>query len=105
MQRYFQKVNIVPKVRLELTSNEAVKQAVMAGLGYSIQSVLSIKNELKQKEIKIIPVKGLPLTEHWRLIWLKKKTMSEVAKAYLDFLRKNSHTIYENNFSWIEKYT
>lgn len=104
MQRYFQKANIVPKVRLELTSNEAVKQAVMAGLGYSIQSILSIKNELREKEIKIIPVKGLPLSEYWRLIWLKKKTMTEVAKAYLSFIREHKQDIYQTNFSWIEKY-
>ena len=64
MQRYFQKANIVPNVKLELTSSEAVKQAVMAGLGFSIQSILSIKNELRLKEIKIIPVKGLPLGEN-----------------------------------------
>jgi DNA-binding transcriptional LysR family regulator len=104
MQRYFQQYNIVPKVKLELTSNEAVKQAVIAGLGFSIQSILSIKNELKQKEIKIIPVKGLPLTEHWRLIWLRKKKMSEVAKAFLQFIRENKTSIYQKNFSWIEKY-
>ncbi len=104
MQRYFQKANIVPKVRLELTSNEAVKQAVMAGLGFSIQSILSIKNELKQKEIRIIPVKGLPLTEHWRLIWLKKKKMSEVAKAFLVFIKKNKQAIYQQHFAWTEQY-
>jgi DNA-binding transcriptional LysR family regulator len=104
MQRYFQQYNIVPKVKLELTSNEAVKQAVIAGLGFSIQSILSIKNELKQKEIKIIPVKGLPLTEHWRLIWLRKKKLSEVAKAFLQFIRENKTSIYQKNFSWIEKY-
>ncbi|MEO5592436.1 MAG: LysR family transcriptional regulator [Chitinophagaceae bacterium] len=104
MQRYFQKANIVPHVRLELTSSEAVKQAVMAGLGFSIQSILSIKNELKQKEIKIIPVKGLPLTEQWRLIWLKQKKMSEVAKAFLSFIKQNKQSIYQHIFSWIEKY-
>lgn len=104
MQRYFQKANIVPHVKLELTSSEAVKQAVMAGLGFSIQSILSIKNELKQKEIKIIPVKGLPLTEQWRLVWLKQKKMSEVAKAFLIFIKKNKQSIYHRNFSWIEKY-
>ncbi|MBS1598354.1 MAG: LysR family transcriptional regulator [Bacteroidetes bacterium] len=104
MQRYFQKANIVPHVKLELTSTEAVKQAVMAGLGFSIQSLLSIKTELKQKEIKIIPVKGLPLTEYWRLIWLKQKKMSEVGKAFLNFIKKNKQTIYKNNFSWIEDY-
>ena len=104
MQRYFQKANIVPKIRMELTSNEAVKQAVMAGLGYSIQSLLSIKNELKQKEIRIFSVKGLPLTENWRLVWLKKKNMSEVARAFLDYIRQNKQSIYQKNFSWTEKW-
>ncbi|MEO9004715.1 MAG: LysR family transcriptional regulator [Ginsengibacter sp.] len=104
MQRYFQKANIVPHVKLELTSSEAVKQAVVAGLGFSILSVLSIKNELKQKDVKIIPVKGLPLTENWRLIWLKEKKMSEVAKAFLSFIKENKQSIYNNHFAWIEKY-
>jgi DNA-binding transcriptional LysR family regulator len=104
MQRYFQKAHIVPKVRFELTSSEAVKQAVMAGLGFSIQSLLSIKNELKQKEIKIIPVKGLPLVENWRLVWLKKKKMSIVARAFLLYVQQNKQTIYNRHFAWIEEY-
>ncbi|MEO7119555.1 MAG: LysR family transcriptional regulator [Ginsengibacter sp.] len=104
MQRFFQKANIVPHVKLELASTEAVKQAVIAGLGFSILSVLSIKNELKEKEIKIIPVKGLPLIESWRLIWLKQKKMSEVAKAFLLFIKQNKESIYKKKFSWIEKY-
>ena len=104
MQRYFQKANIIPQVKLELTSSEAVKQAVIAGLGFSIQSILSIKNELTLNEVKIIPVKGLPLTEQWRLIWLKEKKMSEVARAFLGYLRKNRKAIYQKTFSWIEQY-
>ena len=104
MQRYFQKANIVPNVKLELTSSEAVKQAVMAGLWFSIQSIFSIKNELKLKEIKIIPVKGLPLVENWRLIWLKQKKMSEVAKAFLIFIKQNKAAVYKKNFAWIEEY-
>ncbi|MBC7511264.1 MAG: LysR family transcriptional regulator [Ferruginibacter sp.] len=104
MQRYFQKANIVPNVKLELTSSEAVKQAVMAGLGFSIQSILCIKNELKLKEIKIIPVKGLPLVENWRLIWLKQKKMSEVAKAFLIYIKENKASVYKKNFAWIEGY-
>ena len=102
MQQYFHKANIVPKVRFELTSSEAVKQAVMAGLGYSIQSVLSIKNELKQKEIKIIPVAGLPLVENWRLVWLSQKKLTVVASAFLSHIKENKKTIYSKYFSWIE---
>lgn len=103
MQRYFQQANIIPQVKLELTSNEAVKQAVMAGLGYSMLSVLSIKHELKQKEIKIIPVSGLPLTEHWRLIWLKQKKQTAVSRAFLHYIRSNKQAVYDRYFSWIEK--
>lgn len=103
MQQFFNQAHIVPKVRLELTSSEAVKQAVMAGLGLSIQSVLSIKNELRQKEIKILPVKGLPLHEHWRLVWLKSKKMSKVAAAFLQYVQQNKQQVYDEHFSWMER--
>jgi DNA-binding transcriptional LysR family regulator len=102
MQQYFKRLNIVPKVRFELTSSEAVKQAVMAGLGFSIQPVLSIKNELKQKAIQIIPVEGLPLIESWRLIWLKNKKMSVVAREFLKHVQLQKQEIYKSHFSWIE---
>lgn len=104
MQQYFAKAHIHPKVNLELTSTEAVKQAVVAGLGFSILSLLSLKNELKQKEVEIIPVKGLPLVSNWRLIWLQKKKRSLVAQAYLDFIRKEKQTIHKKYFSWIDLY-
>ena len=104
MQQYFKQANITPKIGLELSSDEAVKQAVIAGLGFSILSILSIKNELQQKDLKIIPIKGLPLKSSWRLIWLKKKKLSTVAQAYLDYVKREKLSIYKNNFSWIEKY-
>lgn len=104
MQQYFQQVHIVPKVRFELTSSEAVKQAVMAGLGFSIQSILSIKNELKQNEIQIIRVEGLPLIENWRLIWLKQKKMSIVAREFLKYIRAHKAEIFEENFAWVENF-
>lgn len=104
MQQYFRQANIIPTVSLELSSDEAVKQAVIAGLGFSVLSILSLKNELKQKEVKIIPIKGLPLLSNWRLIWLKKKKLSTVAQAYLDYVRKEKAAIYKTNFSWIERY-
>lgn len=104
MQQYFRKANITPKISLELASDEAVKQAVMAGLGFSILSILSIRNELKQKQVKIIPIKGLPLTSSWRMIWLKKKNLSPVALAYLEYIRREKEAIYKSRFSWIEGY-
>jgi DNA-binding transcriptional LysR family regulator len=102
MQQFFKQEKIAPKIKLELTSNEAIKQAVVANIGVSIVSLLSIKNELLQNELKIIPAKGLPLKSVWKLIYLKKKTLSPVAKAFLTYVASEKETVYKNYFSWID---
>jgi DNA-binding transcriptional LysR family regulator len=86
--------------RLELTSNEAVKQAVIAGLGYSIIPLIGIKNELLNKEVHIIPSKGLPIITAWRLIWLKSKKLSPVAQEFLTFIREQKMQIVNTHFMW-----
>jgi len=89
-------LSIVPK--MELTSNEAVKQAVMAGLGYSIMPLLGIQSELQSGHLQIIPVSGLPIKSVWRLIWLKGKKHSPVASAFLEFVRKEKNEIITKYF-------
>lgn len=104
MQQYFSDTHIIPTVKLELTTSEAVKQAVMAGLGCSVLSLISMKSELKQKELMIIPVKGFPIKTNWTLIWQPKKKFSVVAQAYLDYIRAHKQAIYQQHFKWIERY-
>jgi DNA-binding transcriptional LysR family regulator len=98
MDTYFSKVQT--RKRLELTSNEAVKQAVMAGLGQSLLPLIGIRNELLNHQIRIIPSKDLPIVSSWRLIWLKKKKCSPVAEAYLNFVEKNREEIVAKSFKW-----
>ncbi|MDB4089174.1 LysR substrate-binding domain-containing protein [Flavobacteriales bacterium] len=98
MSMYFHKST--KRKSIELTSNEAVKQAVVAGLGYSIIPLIGMSNELKNKDIYIIPSKGLPILTYWRLIWLKNKKLSPVASAYLDFIRKEKEAIIKKHFGW-----
>lgn len=81
------------KKRMELTSNEAVKQAVLAGLGYSIMPIIGIKNELREGRLRIIRVRGLPIVTSWNLIWLKKKKHSPIADAFLNHVKKNKQEI------------
>lgn len=88
----------VPK-KMELTSNEAVKQAVLAGLGYSIMPLIGIRNELQNGSMKIITVNGLPLHTVWQLIWLKSKNLSPVAKAYLQHISLEKQRIVDFYFS------
>lgn len=89
---------------IELTSNEAVKQAVIAGLGYSIMPIIGLKNELNNGSIQIIPTKGLPISTSWNLIWLSNKKFSPAAEAYLDYIREEKDTLIKYNFSWCENY-
>jgi DNA-binding transcriptional LysR family regulator len=89
---------------MELTSNEALKQAVIAGLGYSIMPLIGIKNELKNGDLQIIPFKGLPITTNWNLVWQKSKNLSPVALAYLDFINSEKDRIIKDNFDWYDDY-
>jgi len=98
MSKYFR--NPTKRKSIELTSNEAVKQAVVAGLGYSVIPLIGMKNELQNKEVHIIPSKGLPILSYWRLVWLKNKKLSPVATAYLNFIRKEKENIIKKHFSW-----
>ena len=104
MERYIEKNKLPVRKKMELTSNEAVKQAVMAGLGCSIMPLIGLKNELECKELQVIPVKGFPLTSNWQLIWLKNKTFSPAAQAYLEYVRQEKEQIIKENFSWYENY-
>jgi DNA-binding transcriptional LysR family regulator len=104
MENYFSQKGYLIKSKLQLTSNEAVKQAVIAGIGISIMPLIGLKNELEKGDIKIIQANGLPLVTNWKLVWLKGKKMSPVAAAYLEFIRQQKVVINENHFSWINKY-
>ena len=90
--------------KMELTSNEALKQAVVAGLGYSIMPLIGIKNEIRNGDLEIIPYKGLPIITHWNLIWLQSKNLSPTALAYLDFVEKEKHRIIQETFEWFENF-
>ncbi len=104
MERFFELNNLSVLKKMELTSNEAVKQALLAGLGYSIMPLIGIRNELHNKELQIIPVKGLPIKTTWSLIWLAGKKHSPVSLAFLDYLKKQKSNITRELFSWYEQY-
>ncbi|WP_299361937.1 LysR family transcriptional regulator [Winogradskyella sp.] len=104
METFIASHNISTSKRMELTSNEALKQAVIAGLGYSIMPLIGIKNELKNGDLQIIPFNGLPIITNWNLVWQKSKNLSPVAIAYLDFLKMEKDRIIKENFDWYAAY-
>lgn len=104
MERYFDSKGIQLQKQMELTSNEAVKQAIIAGLGSSVMPLIGLKNEIQNGDVKIIPVKGLPIKTSWQLIWQKNKGFSPVASAFLEYVKQEKDQIIQNDFRWYEDF-
>lgn len=104
MESFFERNNLSVLKKMELTSNEAVKQALLAGLGYSIMPLIGIRNELHNNELQIIPIKGLPIKTTWSLIWLKGKKHSPVSESFLTHLKSEKAKIVHEKFNWYEYY-
>ena len=104
MERYMSSHKVSTYKKMELTSNEALKQAVIAGLGYSIMPLIGIKNELNNGDLQVIPVKDLPIITDWNLIWLSSKNLSTIAKRFIEHINENKSTIMDLHFHWFKKY-
>ncbi len=104
MERFIDEQRIAVRKRMQLTSNEAVKQAVLAGLGYSIMPLIGLKNQLAQGDLRIVPMKGLPIQTTWSLIWLKNKKLPLVAQALLTHLGQEREHIVSREFGWFKAY-
>jgi DNA-binding transcriptional LysR family regulator len=98
MEDFLRTIDIRSYKKIELMSNEAVKQAVMAGLGISIMPLLGIKNELDNGSLKILEFKGLPLITEWNVVWLKAKKPSRIATAFTEYLVDNKDSIIAQYF-------
>lgn len=104
MERFLSDHVVQLRKKMELTSNEAVKQAVLAGLGLSVMPLIGLRNELRNGELDIYPAEGLPITTHWNLIWMSGKKFSPVTQAFIDYVSANNSAIVDANFSWYSQY-
>ena len=102
MERFIVQPDLKINKRMELTSNEAVKQAILAGLGCSIMPLIGIRKEIQNNDLQIIPLKGLPIKTDWSLIWVKGKNHNPAALAYLDYVKKEKEAVINAKFSWYE---
>ncbi|MEP1094145.1 MAG: LysR family transcriptional regulator [Cyclobacteriaceae bacterium] len=102
MERFVSRTGVNASKTMELTSNEAVKQALLAGLGFSVMPMIGLKNEVINKDLRVVKMKGLPIITNWNLIWRKDKSFSPVANAYLEYVRSEKDQIMSDNFAWYE---
>jgi DNA-binding transcriptional LysR family regulator len=86
--RHFAERGFVPQVRLELGSNEAIREAVAAGMGLSVLSQYALGPKTSAANVAILRVQGFPIPSRWNIIWRSGKRLSPVALAFLEHLRR-----------------
>lgn len=94
-EKFFDERGLKLKVRMELGSNEAIKQAVAGGLGIAVLSAHTLTLERNSEELVFLDVQDFPIRRHWYLAYPKEKQLSVVARAFLEFLHEESKTIGE----------
>ena len=86
MEKFFADHRLAPRVAMEMTSNETIKQAVMAGMGISFLSLHTIGLELKAGLIAVPDIEDLPLAKRWYIVNTLAKTLSPAAEAFRYFM-------------------
>lgn len=100
MEQYLKEHGVKPGKTMELVSNEAVKQAVNAGLGFSIMPLIGLSNELANGSLNIYPIKGLPIVTNWHLIYNKEKRLAPAAQQLLKSISDHRDRVIEEFFNW-----
>ncbi len=82
---------------IDLSSNEAIKHGILAGLGVAILPRMSVLAELKNGSIKTLPLEGFPLRRSWCLVYPAAKSLSPVSRRFVDYVQQNLRVISQQN--------
>jgi DNA-binding transcriptional LysR family regulator len=90
--RYFAEHGVDYRPGCELGTNEAIKQAVQAGLGLGVVPAQTIELELETRRLVVLPVQGFPLIRRWFIVHRSDKRLSGAAHAFRDLLLAQNHS-------------
>lgn len=90
IDEHFKAIGFTPQVRLELGSNEALKEAVAAGLGLSVLSSHALHGQVREHGVSVLDVQGLPIHSSWHVVHLRGKQLSPIAQAFKVHLEKKA---------------
>ncbi|HKK14272.1 MAG TPA: LysR family transcriptional regulator [Gammaproteobacteria bacterium] len=86
MERFFARHGVTLSTPMELSSNEAIKQAVQAGLGLGLLSLHTLELELILDRVVVLNVEDFPILRHWYIVYRQGKRLSAVAQAFREFV-------------------
>lgn len=87
---HFARLGFEPQVRLELGSNEAIKQAVAGGLGLSVISRHALTPHLEDEQLVVLDVRGFPVLSNWWTVYPRGKRLSPLASVFLEHLESTA---------------
>jgi len=93
MERFFGERDMVIQYGMQMTRNEAIKQAVRAGLGLSVVSLHTVELELETKRLVILDVEGFPLERQWHLVYRRGRRLSPAAQAFRQFVLDEARSL------------
>ncbi len=96
-ERLFSEAGLPLNIRMELGSNEAIKQSVMGGLGVSVLSRHTLELDSKDKQYVILDVQGFPILRHWYFAYSAGKQLSVISRAFIDHLRHASQATHNKS--------
>src|SRR5262249_49705722 len=99
IEAVFKQHLLAPQRLVTLGSNEAVKQAVMAGLGVSLLSLQTLELELRTGEIGLLDAIGTPVMRSWHLVNMNAKLLPPAAAAFRQFLLEHTQPHLERTFA------
>jgi DNA-binding transcriptional LysR family regulator len=85
MEKFFAETGIAPRIGMQISSNETIKQAVIAGLGIAFISGHTIDSSLITHSLGILPVEGLPIIRQWCIVHLRQRRLMPAVQAIRDF--------------------
>ena len=85
--KLFEQHGLAPKISMELSDDEAIKEAILAGLGVAIMSRFTLGLEPEPSRLICLDVDGFPLENHWHFAYPVGKQLSATARAFMDFAR------------------
>jgi DNA-binding transcriptional LysR family regulator len=97
--KLFEQHGLVPRIRLELSTDEAIKEAILAGLGVAIMSRFTLGLEPEPSRLICLDVEGFPLENHWHFAYPVGKQLSATARAFMDFARLEAKGLLMNGIA------
>ena len=98
LDEYMHTHHMAPRVVMQMSSNEAIKQAVMAGMGISILSRHTLQLELSHRLIASPEAEGLPVMRRWHVVHNQAKTLSPAAEAFRYFILERGEAFLAKHF-------